>query len=234
MTHYRQPVRSRFRRFAAAAAAASLPVMLAVCLSAQTAERWDATIQKFEDQDKVSPPPQNGIVFIGASSIVRWNLPEYFPGLGAAAINRGFGGSQSVDSVRYVERIVVPYHPRVVVYYAGDNDVEANVPAVEIAHQFELFDQKVHAALPQTKIIFISIKPSIRRWKWIDTIRSANAMVKAYCAKGKHLAFMDIEQQMLGADGKPNPDLLVADGLHMTPAGYRIWTAALTPLLKER
>ena len=123
----------------------------AVCVSAQTAERWDAAIQKFEDQDKVSPPPQNGIVFIGASSIVRWNLPEYFPELGAKAINRGFSGSQSVDAVRYVERIVVPYHPRIVVYYAGDNDVEANVPAREIAHQFELFDQKVHAALPQTR-----------------------------------------------------------------------------------
>ena len=234
MTRHLQLVESRVRRFAAAAAAVSLAGMLAVCLSAQTAERWDATIQKFEDQDKVSPPPRNGIVFIGASSIVRWNLPEYFPELGAEAINRGFGGSQSVDSVRYVDRIVVPYRPRIVVYYAGDNDVEANVPAAEIARQFELFDQKVHAALPQTKIIFISIKPSIRRWKWIDTIKSANAMVKAYCAKGKHLAFMDIEQQMLGEDGKPNPDLLVADGLHMTPAGYRIWTAALTPLLKER
>jgi lysophospholipase L1-like esterase len=234
MTRHQQLVKSRFRRVAAAAAAVGLAGILAVCLSAQTAERWDGAIQKFVDQDKVSPPPQNGIVFIGASSIVRWNLPEYFPELGAKAINRGFGGSQSVDAVRYVDRIVVPYHPRIVVYYAGDNDVEANVPAPEIAHQFELFDQKVHAALPQTKIVFISIKPSIRRWRWIDTIHSANAMVKAYCAKEKHLAFMDIEQSMLGADGKPNPDLLVADGLHMTPAGYRIWTAALTPLLKER
>jgi lysophospholipase L1-like esterase len=169
---------------------------------------------------------------VGSSSIRLWDLPKSFPG--SEAINRGFGGSQSVDAVRYVERIVVPYHPRIIVYYAGDNDVEADVPAREIAHQFELFDQKVHAALPQTKIIFISVKPSIRRWEWMDTIRSANAMVKAYCAKEKHLAFMDIEQQMLGADGKPNPDLLVADGLHMTPAGYRIWTAALAPLLKER
>jgi lysophospholipase L1-like esterase len=231
---HQQLVKSRVRRVAAAAAAVGLAGLLAVCLSAQTAEKWDAAIQKFEDQDKVSPPPQNGVVFIGASSIVRWNLPESFPELGDKAINRGFGGSQSVDSVRYVERIVVPYHPRIVVYYAGDNDVEANVPAREIAHQFELFDQKVHRALPQTKIVFISIKPSIRRWKWIDTIRSANAIVKAYCAKEKHLAFMDIEQSMIGADGKPNPDLLVADGLHMTPAGYRIWTAALRPLLKER
>ena len=97
---HQQLVKSRVRRLAAAAAAVGLAGVLAVCLSAQTAERWDAAIQKFEDQDKVSPPPQNGIVFIGASSIVRWNLPEYFPELGTKAINRGFGGSQSIDSVR--------------------------------------------------------------------------------------------------------------------------------------
>jgi len=172
-------------------------------------------------------------VFIGASSIVRWNLPQYFPELGPQAINRGFGGSESVDSVRYVNRIVIPYHPRVVVYYAGDNDVERNVPAPEIAHQFALFEEKVHDALPDTKVIFISIKPSLRRWKWIETIRTANALVKAYCLKTPHTQFLDIENQMLGADGKPNPDLLVADGLHMTPAGYRIWTDALRPLLKQ-
>ena len=222
----------RCRRSVVLAAIVALASSLAPRVTAQTAERWDPAIQKFEAADKVSPPPQNGVLFVGASSIVRWNLPEYFPELGAKAINRGFGGSQSVDAVRYVDRIVVPYHPRVVVYYAGDNDVEANIPAQEIAHQFILFDQKVHAALPQTRIVFISIKPSIRRWKWIDTIKSANAIVKEYCAKHPNLAFMDIEQQMLGADGKPNPALLVEDGLHMTPAGYKVWTAALKPLLK--
>ena len=225
---HQQLVKSRVRRVAAAAV--GLTGVLAVCLSAQTAERWDAAIQKFEDQDKVSPPPQNGVVFIGASSIVRWNLPEYFPELGAKAINRGFGGSQSVDAVRYVERIVVPYHPRVVVYYAGDNDVEANVPAQEIAHQFELFDQKVHRALPQTKIIFISIKPSLRRWAFQDKMTKANAMVKSHVSTGRNMVYLDVVPKMLGADGKPIPGLFVQDGLHMTPAGY-IWTAAIKPLL---
>ena len=226
-----QRLTTRFRILALPAIVA-LTATVAHHAHAQTAEKWDPAIAKFEAQDRVSPPPHQGVVFIGASSIVRWNLPEYFPELGAAAINRGFGGSQSVDSVRYVDRIVVPYRPRIVVYYAGDNDVEAEVPASEIAHQFSLFEQKVHEALPETKVIFISIKPSIRRWKWIDTIRTANAIVKAYCLKTPHTQFMDIEQQMLGADGRPNPELLVPDGLHMTPAGYRIWTGALKPLLK--
>jgi hypothetical protein len=107
-----------------------LPCALSSRLAAQGAgagnqDRWEATIKKFEDADKVTPPPQNAIVFVGASSIVRWNLPGSFPELGPRAINRGFGGSLAADSTRYAERIVIPYKPRIVVFYAGDNDVEA-------------------------------------------------------------------------------------------------------------
>jgi lysophospholipase L1-like esterase len=195
-------------------------------------ERWESTIKKFEDTDKVTPPPQNAIVFIGASSIVRWNLPESFPEFGPRAINRGFGGSLAADSTRYAERIVISYKPRIVVFYAGDNDVEANHTPEQIAGDFTAFERKVHAALPATQIIFISIKPSIRRWPWIEQIKSANALVRQYCATHSHLTFVDIVPQMIGADGKPRKELLVEDGLHMTPAGYKVWNDALRPLLQ--
>jgi lysophospholipase L1-like esterase len=195
-------------------------------------DRWESTIKKFEDADKVTPPPQNAIVFIGASSIVRWNLLDSFPELGPLAIKRGFGGSLAADSTRYAERIVIPYRPRIVVFYAGDNDVEANHTPEQIAGDFTAFERKVHAALPATQIIFISIKPSIRRWPWIEQIKSANALVQGYCATHSHLTFVDIVPQMTGADGKPRKELLVEDGLHMTPAGYKIWNDALRPLLQ--
>jgi lysophospholipase L1-like esterase len=195
-------------------------------------ESWEPTIAKFEAQDRQSPAPSNGIVFVGASSIVRWNLPESFPELGAKAINRGFGGSLIGDSVHFADRIVIPYKPRIVVLYAGDNDVETSATAEQIADQFTRFDHKVHAALPNTRIVFISIKPSIRRWAHIDKIRAANKLVRAYITSRPHLAYADIEPQSLGGDGKPRPELLVADGLHLTPEGYKIWTAALKPHLK--
>jgi lysophospholipase L1-like esterase len=195
-------------------------------------ESWEPTIAKFEAQDRQSPAAANGIVFVGASSIVRWNLPEYFPELGVKAINRGFGGSLIGDSVHFADRIVIPYKPRVVVLYAGDNDVETTATAEQIADQFTKFDQKVHAALPSTRIVVISIKPSIRRWAHIDKIRRANGLMKSYAAKHAHLRYVDIEPQSLGADGKPRPELLVADGLHLTPEGYKIWTAALKPHLQ--
>ena len=194
-------------------------------------DRWEPTIRKFEDADKVTPPPQNAIVFIGASSIVRWNLPESFPELGPQAINRGFGGSLAADSTRYADRIVIPYKPRMVVFYAGDNDVEANHTPEQIASDFAAFERKVHAALPATQIVFISIKPSIRRWPWIEQIKGANALVRQYCTTHPHLTFVDIVPQMIGTDGKPRKELLVEDGLHMTPAGYKIWNDAIRPVL---
>jgi|SoiMethySBSTD1v2_1073268.scaffolds.fasta_scaffold00838_4 lysophospholipase L1-like esterase len=195
-------------------------------------ERWEPAIRKFEEADKLTPPPQNGIVFIGASSIVRWNLAESFPGLGPRAINRGFGGSLAADSTRYADRIVIPYKPRKVVFYAGDNDIEAGRTPEQIAGDFAAFEQKVHAALPSTGIVFISIKPSIRRWPWIEQIKAANALVQKYCAARPQLAFVDIVPQMIGADGKPRKELLLDDGLHMTPAGYKVWNDALRPLLQ--
>ena len=196
------------------------------------ASRWESDIKKFEDADKAAPPPQNAIVFVGASSIVRWNLHESFPELGNQAINRGFGGSLAADSTRYADRIVIPYQPRMVVFYAGNNDVEANHTPAQIAGDFAAFERKVHAALPATQIVFISIKPSIRRFRWIEQIKGANALVRQYCADHPHLTFVDIVPQMLGADGKPRKELLVADGLHMTPAGYKIWNDALRPILQ--
>jgi lysophospholipase L1-like esterase len=209
-----------------------VPSRVAAQATVAAVDRWEPAIKKFEETDKLSPPPQNPIVFIGASSIVRWNLKESFPELGTQAINRGFGGSLAADSTRYADRIVIPYKPRMVVFYAGDNDVEANHTPQQIADDFAAFERKVHAALPETHIVFISIKPSIRRFPWIEQIKGANALVRQYCATRPHLTFVDIVPQMLGPDGKPRKELLVEDGLHMTPAGYRIWNDALRPILQ--
>ncbi len=49
----------------------------------------------------------------------------------------------------------------------------------------------------------------------------------------RDMTYLDVVRPMLGADGKPRPELFVQDGLHMTPAGYEVWTAALKPLLSN-
>ncbi len=101
-----------------------------VAQNAQDPDRWESAMQAFEKQDKQNPPEKGGIVFIGSSSIRRWDLKKSFPDLDL--INRGFGGSVIADSIRYFDRIVTPLKPRTVVLYAGDNDIGRGMTAQEV------------------------------------------------------------------------------------------------------
>jgi len=195
----------------------------------QTTERFESNVVAFETADKTSPPPKGEIVFVGSSTIRLWDTARYFPDL--KIINRGIIGSELVDALRYVDRIVLPYQPRLIVVYAGDNDISGGWISEQVAVTFEKFTRAVHAKLPQTRILFIAIKPSILRWTQIDRMRSANAIIRAYCERDDRLAFIDFDTLMLGFDERPRRELFVEDGLHLSPQGYQLWTNAIRPLL---
>jgi lysophospholipase L1-like esterase len=198
---------------------------------AQAPGRWEPEIRKFEEQDKQAPPPKGGIVFVGASSIVRWNLAEFFPEM-KDAINRGFGGSEMADSATYASRIVVPYAPRTVVLYPGENDIARGTTPETVGAGFIKFYETVHSALPKTRIIAIGLKPTPVRWHWNHLFLEANGLIRSYCTSHSNCVYLDVSRDMLGADGKPKPELFIADGQHMTPEGYKIWTRLVRPLLK--
>lgn len=196
--------------------------------AAPAADRWEKDIAAFEASDQASPAPRGEIVFVGSSTIRRWDLAAYFPDL--KAINRGFGGSEMADATRYVDRLVIPYSPRLVVVYSGDNDIGATT-SEQIAISFERFARAVHAKLPQTRIVIIGIKPSPLRWAQVDRMRMANAMIRAFCERDDRIAYVDVDQALLGWDEKPRRELYVEDGLHLSPPGYQIFTALLRPFL---
>jgi len=194
--------------------------------------RWESAIKALEAADKTNPPPRNAIVFAGSSSILLWktlaqDFPEY------KIVNRGFGGSQISDSVAFAERIILPCRPRMVVLYAGDNDIAAGKPPEEVFGDFKAFVRKVQMALPKARIAFISIKPSPSRWHLVDKIKAANRMIEAYCRQDQRLIYIDVFQPMLGTDGQPRPELFIEDRLHMNAAGYALWTELIKPRLKE-
>jgi lysophospholipase L1-like esterase len=214
----------------------SVKVVFAVSsLGAQTQadpSKWEAEIQAFEAADKTNPPPRDTIVFVGSSSIRLWKtLAQDFPE--SKVVNRGFGGSQIEDSTAFAERIILRYHPKAVVLYAGDNDIAAGKPPEEVAADFKGFVRKIHTAAKGVKITFISIKPSPARWQLVEKIRSANRMIEDYCKQEAELGYIDVFNPMLDAEAKPRADLFVADKLHMNPSGYALWRRIIKPRLEE-
>ncbi|MBS1789440.1 MAG: hypothetical protein JST85_17070 [Acidobacteria bacterium] len=214
----------------------SLCLLLAWAIGAQAqavpaANKWEADIRKFEEADRQSPPPKNAVVFVGSSSIRMWkDLATDFPN--TKVINRGFGGSQLEDSAFFADRIIVAYQPRMIVLYAGDNDLAAGKTPQQVFDDYKAFVARVQAKLPKAKIAYISIKPSLARVKLMEQMRTTNDLIRGHAAKHKNLIFIDVFTPMLTAEGQPKPELFIKDGLHMTREGYDIWRKAIAPHLK--
>lgn len=195
--------------------------------------KWEPDIQAFERMDKTNPPPQGAVLFLGSSTIRLWKtLAKDMDGI--PTVRRGFGGSRIADSTQFAERIVFPYNPRMIVFYAGDNDIAAKAAPEEVLADFKAFVQKIRAHSPNLPIAFISIKPSMARWGRIDAMRVANALVRHYCETTPGLKYIDVFSPMLGNDGKPLPELFESDSLHLNAAGYKLWTGIIRPQLGSK
>jgi lysophospholipase L1-like esterase len=193
--------------------------------------RWDKEIKALAANDAQQSYPPGGIVFVGSSSIKRWaTLANDFPQL--PVINHGFGGSQIYDSVVFADVLVTRLKPRLVVFYAGGNDINGGKKADRVLSDFQAFVQKVHRPLPATRIAFISIAGNPARWAQVEEVKAANRLVEEYTKSDSRLAFINVFPHMLGSDGLPRPDIFVADRLHMNPRGYEIWTKQVGPYLK--
>lgn len=196
------------------------------------AKEWEKEIAAFHEIDQKQTPPRNPIVFTGSSTIRMWtSLREDFPNVNV--INRGFGGSRLDDLVFFAPKIVLPYKPKMIVVYSGENDIEAKEPAENALSDLKAFIAFRDKDLPKTPIIYLSMKPSILRWSLWPEMKRGNELIKAEIARHKTVRFVDIASIMLGPDGgKPPADIFVADGLHLNAKGYAIIRKALLPYLK--
>jgi len=192
--------------------------------------QWRPEIDRLTAHDSIRPPPRHGVLFIGSSSIRMWTtLAADFPGV--PTVRRGFGGSAIPDSTFYAGRIVIPYHPKLIVMYAGDNDVAEGHSAQQVIDDFKAFVARVRRDLPDAAIAYISIKPSIDRWSMWPRMRAANEGIDKWAQTQSNVQFVDVASKMLGTNGKPRPELFRTDGLHIKPAGYAICINALKPVL---
>jgi lysophospholipase L1-like esterase len=200
-------------------------------MTEQARNRWEEDIRAFEESDRASPPPRNANLFVGSSSWKFWKEMEAdFPG--RRVINRGFGGSKLSDVVHFADRIILPYAPAVVLVYAGSHDLHAakKTPG-EVAEEFARLCAVVHDALPDTRVAFVSMKPSRAKWDRIDLDRQTNELIRRFAAETANVEYIDIFSAMCRESAPPPEDLFAPDGNHPSQKCYRLWAEVIAPYL---
>lgn len=195
--------------------------------------RWRSELSAFDAADRQQWPSEGGVVFVGSSTIRFWTrLAQDFPQL-PVVINRGFGGSTMADCSLFARELVLRYKPRHVLVYAGDNDLAEGRSPIQVLESFAQLTSTVRAELPATRISYISIKPSPSREKLLPQMRETNDIIGAYLRRLPNSDYIDVFTPMLGADGRPRPELFRGDQLHLNDEGYRLWRSVIGARLAQ-
>ena len=200
-------------------------------LAQEYQNKWEDEINAFDDLNG-NYPIQGEILFTGSSSIRVWEDPaKDFNN--SKILNRGFGGSQIIDLIENFNQVILKYHPKKIVIYSGDNDIQEEKSAEIVYGDFCTLYGMIKAKLPDTKIYYIAIKPSLSRWDKVLEMKKANTMINEFLNTRSNGYFIDVFSPMIGIKGKPEEKWFVEDGLHMSKEGYELWTKIMSPYINE-
>jgi lysophospholipase L1-like esterase len=218
------------------ARASWLLVLAALCVagvaSAQSVHLFENNVRLYEAADKTNPPPRDAILLAGDSQFYRWKtVAEDLPGY--TVINRGIDSFQTSDLLYFADRLVLPYHARLIVLHVGGNDVHGGKSPEQVLTAFKALVAKIRAVQPTVPIAFSSLTPGPGRREEFDWRKETNGVIKNYIATQPGFLFINLWDAMLTPEGKPREDLWVADGVHPNHAGYLLRVKIMLPILGE-
>ena len=211
-----------------------LVILIVSFFSSQlTAQSFKDEIAAFQKLDDIQMPKAGGILFVGSSSFTKWvDVNDYFPGF--PITNRGFGGSSLTDVIFYSESVILKYKPKQIYIYCGENDIAASdsiTPEI-VFNRFKQLYSIIRKNLDRKiQVVYVSIKPSIARWKYEQKFVETNSLIKEFLSKKKHNLFLDVHSAMLESDRSVKKDIFIGDQLHMNAKGYKIWQGIIMPTL---
>lgn len=207
--------------------------LLATTLVGADESKYAKDFARFDASDAKSKPAEGGIELIGSSTFTKWGGNAAKALAPMPVFNRAFGGSVTADVLAAAPRYVIPYKPKVIAYYCGDNDIAGKQTPEVTAKGFTDFVALVRKDLPQVRFVYVGIKPSPSRWALWGQAQKANELVQAECTPASGITFVDLAPGVLGADGQPKAELFGDDKLHFNDAGNAVLAAALKPVLEK-
>ncbi|TLZ14185.1 MAG: hypothetical protein E6K34_16275, partial [Gammaproteobacteria bacterium] len=155
-----------------------------------------AEIDRFLEADRASPPAACQVLFVGSSSIVKWRGSLAADMAPMPVIDRGFGGSHVEYVNRWFDEIVAPYRPRAIVFYAGENDIDAGKSVTRVVADFDAFMARKTQVLGRTPVYFISLKPSKLRFAQFPLQSQVNGAIRARAGTRSDIHYIDVVSPM--------------------------------------
>jgi hypothetical protein len=112
----------------------------------------------------------------------------------------------------------------------------SNVCPIRFELYFKRFlnrDRMALQKLPDIDIVYLGLSPTIKRWAQVEEGNKLNDLIAAHCQTQPHLKYIDCKTLTLDAEGKPRPELMVADKLHFSAAGYKLLVDKVRPFMPK-
>lgn len=190
-------------------------------------------IAKWSAQDALGGWPDSPVVFVGSSTIRRWETLA-FAYTDHSPLQRGFGGAQLGEVAFYTKELVNRHNPRAIVLFAGTNDVNAGVLPSVVVDRFRCFRYRVGQELGWDRpIIFVGITPTPARWNEWPNASAVNDAIAAIASSDPGVFYVDVATPFLATGSPPAASLFGADQLHLNASGYELWNDALRPIVES-
>ena len=234
-------------------ALAGLAGLFAGSQQTASAQAIPTFVARFVDQYTLNPPAKDGVVFLGSSSIRRWerltiDFEDY------EVIQRGLGGARLDDLEGWVDEVVAPYDPSAVVIYGGSNGISPpeppdssgdgagtegttqNTPQEEFQFFLDLVDA-IHAQQNQAKapipVIYIGITPTPARWGLWPDASQVNALVQTHAQTDPDIWFVETAPIFLATGSPPSGFYFDPDMNHLNQLGYDVWATEIRTVLEN-
>jgi lysophospholipase L1-like esterase len=177
-------------------------------------------------------PEHGGIVFTGSSIFRFWtHLTDQMAPL--PVLNRAIAGTVTQDMLSRIGRLVLPYQPRIVVYYCGSNDISAGEEAAPIVERTKRFIQILHEKSPNTFFFYTSIqKAPEKRARW-EVVEAVNREMERYSREAANVGYIDLNPVLFDSANNVRENLFLPDGLHFRPesTAYLEFSQIVKPVL---
>jgi lysophospholipase L1-like esterase len=182
------------------------------------------------------------LLFIGSSSIRRWNTiqEDMWP---YAVVKRGYGGAHYYDLIHYIDRLIEDKQEAkaVIIFVANDitgsngwDKLHNDLTPKEVKVLFKAITKKIHKKQSnKTPIYVIETTPTPSRRAVWDKISKANDLIQNYTKQDPNLHFISTRNYFLNQKGLPVGKYFVADSLHLSEAGYNLWERIIKEKLKQ-